>query len=146
MRALTIWQPWATLIVLKKKPIENRNWPVPPSVIGQRVAIHGGRTWDQEGALALASSRQRHGLPDGFPIDPGPLYPLGAVVGTARVTATVKEHPSPWFHGPLGHVMEEPLAFGSPVFCKGNRGYWLLSPDLEAQVKALEAGASNLSL
>lgn len=29
MRALTVWQPWASLVVAGIKPIENRTWPVP---------------------------------------------------------------------------------------------------------------------
>jgi hypothetical protein len=112
MRALTIWQPWATLIVLGKKPVENRDWPAPQSVIGQRVAIHGGRTWDTEGAHALLGLRTELGLPDDFPIELGPLYPLGAVVGTARVAASVEEHPSPWFHG---------VSDGAPSFRRRTR-------------------------
>jgi len=138
MRALTIWQPWATLIVLGNKPVENRDWPVPAAVMGERVAIHGGRTWDDEGARALETFRKRLALPEDLPLHPGPQYPLGAIVGTARVVASVVEHPSPWFHGRFGHVMQQPLVFATPIFCKGDRGYWVLSPELEEQVNALE--------
>lgn len=40
MKALTIWQPWATLIITGGKPYEFRGWRVPRSLIGQRVVIH----------------------------------------------------------------------------------------------------------
>jgi hypothetical protein len=42
MKALTIWQPWATLIIEGAKPYEFRNWRVPKFIIGERIAIHAG--------------------------------------------------------------------------------------------------------
>lgn len=40
--ALTIWQPWASLIMLGAKPYEFRGWAAPRSICGQRIAIHAG--------------------------------------------------------------------------------------------------------
>jgi hypothetical protein len=42
MKALTIWQPWASLIMLGFKPYEFRGWPAPRYVVGQRIVIHAG--------------------------------------------------------------------------------------------------------
>jgi hypothetical protein len=42
MKALTVWQPWATLIAIGAKPYEFRGWKPPKSMIGQRLAIHAG--------------------------------------------------------------------------------------------------------
>lgn len=42
MKALTIWQPWASLIMMGAKPYEFRGWKPPRSLIGQRLAIHAG--------------------------------------------------------------------------------------------------------
>ncbi|AOH83647.1 hypothetical protein AWL63_06325 [Sphingomonas panacis] len=42
MKALTIWQPWASLIIAGAKPYEFRGWRAPRSVIGQRIVIHAG--------------------------------------------------------------------------------------------------------
>lgn len=42
MKALTIWQPWASLIMIGAKPYEFRGWKPPQSLIGQRLAIHAG--------------------------------------------------------------------------------------------------------
>ncbi len=42
MKALTIWQPWASLIMAGYKPYEFRGWPAPKYVIGQRIVIHAG--------------------------------------------------------------------------------------------------------
>ena len=40
MKAITIKQPWASLIVHGIKNIENRTWPCPKKYLGQRVLIH----------------------------------------------------------------------------------------------------------
>lgn len=40
MKALTIWQPWASLIISGAKPYEFRGWRAPRSLIGQRIVIH----------------------------------------------------------------------------------------------------------
>lgn len=40
--AITIWQPWATLIAEEAKPFEFRGWEAPRAVQGRRVAIHAG--------------------------------------------------------------------------------------------------------
>lgn len=42
MKALTIWQPWATLIMVGAKPYEFRGWKPPTWLVGQRMAIHAG--------------------------------------------------------------------------------------------------------
>lgn len=42
MKALTIWQPWASLIAALAKPYEFRGWPAPEWIVGRRVAIHAG--------------------------------------------------------------------------------------------------------
>lgn len=40
--ALTIWQPWASLIAAGAKPYEWRGWEAPRRMHGQRIAIHAG--------------------------------------------------------------------------------------------------------
>lgn len=42
MKALTIWQPWASLIIAGAKPYEFRGWIPPQSIVGQTIAIHAG--------------------------------------------------------------------------------------------------------
>lgn len=40
MKALTLWQPWASLIHIGAKPYEFRGWLPPASTIGRRVVNH----------------------------------------------------------------------------------------------------------
>ena len=92
MRALTIQQPWATLIARGRKSIETRSWPAPPALIGQRLAIHAGvkaanvdvawEAWtavgiSHDGLVATRWPKRDRGALDALP--------LGAVVATVRV-------------------------------------------------------------
>ena len=43
VKALSLHQPWATLIAAGVKNIETRSWPPPRSLIGQRIAIHAAK-------------------------------------------------------------------------------------------------------
>jgi hypothetical protein len=40
--ALTVYQPWASLIAAGAKPYEWRGWPAPTRMIARRIAIHAG--------------------------------------------------------------------------------------------------------
>lgn len=64
MKALTIWQPWASLIIAGAKPYEFRGWRAPRSIIGQRIVIHAGRgkasTYEAT-RLLDAHSLRKHG-------------------------------------------------------------------------------------
>lgn len=40
LKAFTVWQPWASLIILGAKPYEFRGWRFPSSMLGKRVVIH----------------------------------------------------------------------------------------------------------
>lgn len=54
MKALTIWQPWASLIIAGAKPYEFRGWRAPRSLIGQRIVIHAAaRKIDREEACSI---------------------------------------------------------------------------------------------
>lgn len=44
MAALTLWQPWATLIAAGVKRIETRSWRPPATVLHRPLAIHAGAT------------------------------------------------------------------------------------------------------
>lgn len=65
MKALSIWQPWASAVAHGQKGIETRSWPAPADVIGERFAIHAG--------LNAAH------LPTTYAPQ---LFPRGAIVGT----------------------------------------------------------------
>ena len=83
MKALTLHQPWASLIAEGPKTVETRSWSAPAWVIGARIAIHAGKhrvrisnEYDQAMYHAMV---QTHGS------DWQDHLPLGAVVATAKL-------------------------------------------------------------
>ncbi len=40
--AITLWEPWASLVCARAKPYEFRKWPAPSRLWGKRIAIHAG--------------------------------------------------------------------------------------------------------
>jgi len=46
MKAISLWQPWATLIVMGAKRVETRSWKPPEALIGKRIAIHASKRLD----------------------------------------------------------------------------------------------------
>lgn len=95
--ALTMHEPWATLLATGVKRIETRSWPAPPGVIGSMVALHGAVAKPAPGRIGDFEVR--------VPLGDGPDWPwtlrhledpgvkvrlaLGAVAGTARLAACV---------------------------------------------------------
>jgi hypothetical protein len=43
VKALSLTEPWATLMALQEKRIETRSWDLPLSIVGQQVAIHAAK-------------------------------------------------------------------------------------------------------
>lgn len=69
MKALTLIQPWASLIADGRKTIETRSWAPPKRLIGQRIAIHAGIKVENELAAKWGYER----------------LPVGAVIATAKL-------------------------------------------------------------
>jgi hypothetical protein len=60
MKTLTVWQPWASLIMAGFKPYEFRGWPAPRYVVGQRIVIHAGtRTLKKQEVANLLGQFER---------------------------------------------------------------------------------------
>lgn len=62
MKALTVHQPWASLIVTGAKPYEFRGWRAPHSLIGQRIVIHASarEVFRAEACSIYQAIRARH--------------------------------------------------------------------------------------
>lgn len=127
--ALTIWQPWAWAIIHAGKDIENRSW-APGVSLPQRLAIHAGKTFDDrayEFLQDLCSVR----VPDRKD------FALGAILGTVLLAGWSRESTSPWFAGPVGWQLKEPLAC-EPIFCRGAQGLWAPPTGLELPTGSAE--------
>jgi hypothetical protein len=97
MKALTIWQPWASLIMAGAKTVEWRGWPCPKYVVGQRIAIHAGARSAKPGEIADIIERIDDAETSLIGEIARPLlvrvhrlsWPLSSVLGTAIIGAPV---------------------------------------------------------
>lgn len=67
MKAISLWQPWASLIACGIKPFETRSWAPPRHLIGQSIAIHAAKKIDRSAAgfaEALSFGGYGHELAD----------------------------------------------------------------------------------
>lgn len=106
MRALSIRQPWAWLIVNGHKDIENRQWKTHQR---GKILVHAakGMTRDEyEIAQAIAAEQ-------GVELPPFEDLERGGIVGEVEIVACVDVDASPWFFGEWGFVLKNaaPLPF-----------------------------------
>lgn len=97
MRALTIRQPFALLIVDGIKPIENRTWST--NYRGP-LLIHAARK-PQDIPISMIEARHR------ISIDRTRLK-FSGIIGRVELVDVVTTHESAWFDGPFGFVLEKP--------------------------------------
>jgi hypothetical protein len=110
MKALSILQPWAWLIVNGHKDIENRKWR---TAFRGEILIHAGKGLDLDSLMWLANNFCKLGLSDDLG---GKLIAIarneirlerGGIVGKATVTDCINTSESRWFNGPWGFVLAE---------------------------------------
>ena len=87
MYAITLHQPWATLITLGVKNVETRSWPTPKRLLGQVIAIHAGkRVVRRPGDRIELELRTRLGEEWSRAIPAGAVVATATLSGMARVT------------------------------------------------------------
>ncbi len=113
MKALSIRQPWAWLIVHGYKDVENRTWATRCRV---PLLVHAGLTLDPGYDRAAELAREL-----GIALPAASDLPRGAIVGRVRIVDCVTWHPSRWFEGPYAFVLAdaEPI---EPIPMKGMLG------------------------
>lgn len=128
--ALSIKQPWAWLIAKGYKDIENRTWPakVGGTPFRGRIFIHASKIVDHRGAIWLWDHKERLGIQEYVlewtqicnswkePAIIGEVDLMGYFHSTDIGIPATK---SPWFTGPYGFVLKNPLLYGKPIPCKG---------------------------
>jgi hypothetical protein len=78
MKAISLWQPWASAIALGMKRIETRGWS---TNYRGRLAIHAAKTWRTEQREFLA-----HAVEFGYAALAREPLPFGAIVATCMLT------------------------------------------------------------
>lgn len=151
MKALTIWQPWASLIAIGAKPYEFRSWPAPKGLRGQRIVIHAGvrpLAITEMRALRIKLHSADHWL-TGLHREPAIALldkvfkgeanlPLGHALGTAVLGEPTKSPDLPGTpecgdglndsdrheHANWAWPLTGWQHFDPPVPCRGAQGFW----------------------
>ena len=146
MKALTVWQPWASLIVHGLKTVEWRGYAFPPSLRGQRLVIHAGKPNPEKGIKHLLAERDAIRKSCGPDCDVAairealdrmlsrlPLVPVCAGIG--EVTLVEPESAQNLYarhgiklggSGPWNWAwkLRDPVAWPHPIEARGAQGFW----------------------
>jgi hypothetical protein len=124
LRVLTVKQPWASLIALGIKRVENRTWAPSKATLpdGSRIAIHAGGGWDARGAKRVGCQLDRRTLPSGL------------ILCTAVVERIAIEMDDLYFVGPLGWVLRDVRpALSRPL--RGQLGLWKVADEEVVEIQ-----------
>lgn len=149
MKALSIKQPWASLIIygvpiLKSVPcadgkstrlentnkiifknVENRDWALPRWFsIPQRIYIHTSKRDDDFDTSFKFICSLLGGAFGFILLHYSKRIPRGAIIGDVEVVDDVIESDNPWFVGPHGFILRKPRPYKEPIFCKGRLGFF----------------------
>lgn len=155
MRALSLTQPWATLVALGLKPVENRKWRPGLAFVGHDFAVHASAKFDFEGAAWI----EQHFRGDPVVMDAlNGKHPQSAILGVVRLAGYMhagnfyfrgseegevdmrqrEGHPlmhDKWFFGKFGYVLDEVRTLPNPVIgVKGALNFWTVKPEIEKEV------------
>ncbi len=134
IKAISLWQPWASLIAIGEKQFETRSWDT--SYLGL-VAIHAAKRWTLAELQAFSNFNQR--FPDltqrwNYTNDQMHPLPLGSVLCVCRLKGCYRTN--------YLNISEREMAFGNfapgrfawklelvetfdqPIPAKGAQGLW----------------------
>lgn len=122
MKCLSIRQPWAWAILHAGKDSENRSWPCPQYLLGERVLVHASGTLDA-GALEALGARRADMV-------------KSAILGSVLIVGCDREMKSRWdFQGEYHFRLENPIAFERAIPLKGKLGFFDVPDHLLPEVR-----------
>lgn len=148
VRALSLTQPWATLIAIGAKRIETRSWS---TSYRARIAIHASKTMPgycrrfaySEPAWTVLNIA---GITLG---DNCETLPRGAIIATATLADVVRTEDitamsqgllrheiefGEYARGRYGWILQDVVALAEPIPCKGALGLWAVPADIAARI------------
>jgi hypothetical protein len=117
MPAFSIPQPSAWLIGKGIMRLNNAPYGPPSELLNRRVWLHAGVV-----DSASYATVKELGIED-YPESQAGLE-TESIIGSVVIDRAVDYIPSPWFRGPMGWVLSDPLPLPSSIKCKGRDGFW----------------------
>lgn len=155
MRALSLTQPWATLVAIGAKQVETRSWATKHRGL---IAIHAAKgfpAWakDQCYSIRFADALWPKADPKTVIADLIKELPFGAIVAVASIVACKSTNyfglQSSWTqdlsdqerafgdYSPkrYGWLLGDIQALSTPIPCRGALSLWDVPPDIEQAIK-----------
>lgn len=145
MKALSLTQPWATLVAIGAKNVETRSWYTD---YRGPVAIHAAKAFPSDAARLCATEPFRSALAAAG-ITRSDTLPRGAIVALADLTQVVPVHLVPaeariepeqsfgdYSPGRYAFVLENVRRLAAPLACNGALSLWKMPAALQAAVYA----------
>lgn len=107
MKALSIRQPWAWLILHAGKDVENRTWNTAHTGPLLIHAAKGMTPQEYEACAKFCRAREMY-FKRAFTFPDFRDLPCGGIVGQVTLLGCVRWHHSPWFTGGSGWLLRDP--------------------------------------
>ncbi|HEX9768464.1 MAG TPA: hypothetical protein VGA50_04735 [Kiloniellales bacterium] len=146
MKAISLWQPWASLLGRGVKHYETRSWPYPPALQGEQIAIHAAKRrifseevaaisdiwWDIEKVLGPEAAERIAEITG----EDGGHLPRGAIVGLGHLTQCVRTEAIVEALDPIERALgnyapgryawhfTDLMLLGSPLPVRGRQGFF----------------------
>ena len=146
MKALTLYDPWATLVVLGEKQYETRSWRTHHR---GRLAIHVSKEWNtelqaqgwQEPFYSAALDKAEFGVATGCIIGMVILencWPTSASLFAPWRSSEKEMAFGDFSFGRWAWKLSNPRRLAVPIPCRGRQGLWNVSPEIAALIKQEE--------
>ena len=157
MKALTLHQPYATLIAEGIKTIETRSWKPPHNVIGERIAIHAGQTVDRDCQLWVDIEKLFASVHEPMLEQRIQNAPTGVIVCTARLLSVqivveidemgfvatdeatgLVDDWGDYSRGRFLYFLEDIQKVNPPIEVRGKQRFWELPNEIERELHQYE--------
>ncbi|MET0373983.1 MAG: ASCH domain-containing protein [Rhizorhabdus sp.] len=130
MRAVSLWQPWASAVAVGNKSIETRHWT---TKYRGPIAIHAAKRWARDerefASVEHALGRLPKRLPLGAYVAVADLVDVKTTEELLLTIGPVEKIYGNYGDGRFGWVLQNVRALKEPVPGIGRQGFWSLSPN-----------------
>jgi hypothetical protein len=116
MKVLTIKQPWASLICLGIKDVENRTWRQ-DCLVGEKILIMSSKKEENTSKTTLTWRTEYQRLVSNGEVPPLEKLPRGVILGYVDIVAIQEESDSIWAADAshVKYVLNNPHMFTTPL-------------------------------
>lgn len=154
MKALSVRQPWASLIALEHKQFETRSWALPAAHLNsdQWFALHAAKRWTaRERDCAVADPIGERLLKAGVDLASDQPLPLGSIIALfrfggcfmagRRAVGEFELAVGDYTAGRFAFEIRDVRVLAQPVLASGLLGFWEVPAEAVAEIES-QIGAS----